>query len=145
LNCGLFSEVMVSTDDVEIADFARSQGANVPFLRSKASSDDFATTLDVLVEVCKGYESLGVKIETICCLYPTAPFVSSTKIKDAYTIFETEGFDTVLPIMPFSYPIQRALEKSSNGKLQYKFETFKNARSQDLMACYHDAGQFYWT
>ena len=51
LESGLFNEVMVSTDDGEIADIALAFGASVPFMRSKANSDDYADTADVAIEV----------------------------------------------------------------------------------------------
>src|SRR5438445_539476 len=74
LTCGLFEEVMVSTEDAEIADVARQYGAVVPFLRSPRTADDFATTSDVLVEVLETYRSRGRSFETACCIYPSAPF-----------------------------------------------------------------------
>jgi N-acylneuraminate cytidylyltransferase len=144
LNSNLFKEVMVSTDDVEIAELAISLGAHVPFLRSNVNSDDFATTLDVLQEVYAKYKEMGAEFDTICCIYPTAPFVSSFKLIDSFSIFNREGFDSLLPVLSFSFPIQRSFEKFPNGKIQYKFEEFKNTRSQDLQESFHDAGQFYW-
>ena len=57
---GMFDEIMVSTDDEEIAEVARSHGAKVPFYRSEATSNDFATTNDVLLEVIAEYEKRGL-------------------------------------------------------------------------------------
>ena len=51
LNSGCFDEVMVSTDDAEIAEIAKAAGASVPFFRSAKTADDFATTADVIEEV----------------------------------------------------------------------------------------------
>lgn len=144
LESKLFTEVMVSTDDDEIAEVALKYGANVPFFRSKENSNDYATTLDVLIEVYEKYKESNLAYSTICCIYPTAPFVSADRLRDSFDIFNKEGFDTLLPVLPFSYPIQRSFEKSLNGKIQYKFDEFKNARSQDLLESFHDAGQFYW-
>ena len=48
---GLFDEVMVSTDDEEIAQIAGEYGASVPFMRSEKTSGDYATTSDVILEV----------------------------------------------------------------------------------------------
>lgn len=50
-----FDEVMVSTDSEEIAEIAKKYGAKVPFLRSAETSNDFATTRDVLLEVLSEY------------------------------------------------------------------------------------------
>ena len=62
LNSGLFNDVIVSTDDEEIAEIAIKYGAKVPFYRSKKNSDDFATTFDVLEEVYQYYLKKGETI-----------------------------------------------------------------------------------
>lgn len=142
VNSGLFEEVMVSTEDQEIAEIARKYGADVPFMRSKKSADDFATTVDVLLEVLNEYEILGKKFDNICCIYPTAPFVTETKLAEAFEKLLNDSFDAVFPVIEFSYPIQRSL-KIRNNKLEFFFPEFKDSRSQDLEKAYHDAGQFY--
>lgn len=144
LRSRLFEEVMVSTDDVEIADIAREYGAEVPFFRSERNADDFATTIDVLREVLKKYDSLGRKFENICCFYPTAPFVTPEKLVEAHKILKENNFDSVLPVMKFSFPIERSFEIVESQRVKYKFEKFKNYRSQDLAESFHDSGQFYW-
>lgn len=144
LKSDLFQEVMVSTEDEEIAEIAKQFGAKIPFFRSEAASDDFATTLDVIREVVESYNALGKQFEHICCIYPTAPFVSDKKIMDAFRVLIEQDFDSVLPVMKYSFPIQRSFEMEVSSKIRYRFEEFKNARSQDLTTVYHDAGQFYW-
>jgi len=143
LNSGLFEEVMVSTDDVEIAKIGRKYGAVVPFMRSENTADDFATTVNVLLEVLEDYRKLGKKFENICCIYPTAPFVTEVKLAEAFKKLSTENLNAVFPVIPFSYPIQRAL-KIKNNKLKFFYPEFENSRSQDLEKAYHDAGQFYF-
>lgn len=144
LHSNLFDEVMVSTDDEEIAHAALNYGAKVPFLRSSENANDFATTLDVLREVYNEYLNRGVRFSRICCIYPTAPFVTDKKLKNAYSVLIENDFDSVLPIIKYSFPIQRSFEKTQNGKIQYQFNEFQNHRSQDLKVSFHDAGQFYW-
>ena len=61
LQSGLFDEVMVSTDDEEIAEVARQYGAKVPFMRSATTADDYATTADVMLEVLECYKKEGVQ------------------------------------------------------------------------------------
>lgn len=143
LKSKLFDKVMVSTDDLEIAEIAKSYGAEVPFLRSKENSDDFATTIDVIEEVIKVYERESVVFNTLCCIYPTAPFVSVESLKKSYGLLVNGQFDTVFPIVRYSYPIQRAL-KVRNGKVSMLTPEHLNSRSQDLELAFHDAGQFYW-
>ena len=86
LEAGIFDEVMVSTEDDEIAYIARAAGAQVPFMRSAETSSDTATTADVITEVLMRYEEQGRSFEYGCCIYPTAPFVTAHKLRDAYDI-----------------------------------------------------------
>jgi pseudaminic acid cytidylyltransferase len=143
LTSGLFEEVMVSTDDVEIAEISKKYGAKVPFERSLENSNDIATTFDVIEEVLKEYRKKGMKFESTCCIYPCAPFVTSNKLEEAFQIMEQKQYDSVFPVMPYSFPIQRAL-KQQNNKLVFFNPEFSHIRSQDLEKSYHDAGQFYW-
>ena len=138
-----FDEVMVSTDDNEIAEIAIANGAKVPFLRSPSNSDDYSSTVDVLVEVLNEYKSRGENFALACCLYPTAPFVNKLKIKESFELIKKYNADSVIPVCKFSYPIQRALRVIEN-KISMADPTKLFVRSQDLEPMYHDVGQFYW-
>ena len=138
----LFDEVMVSTDSEEIAEIARQYGANVPFMRSAKTADDHATTNDVLVEVFSEYEKRGQHFELAVCIYPTAPFVTAEKLREAVALLEKEDADQVMPVVRFSFPPQRAFVVRE-GHLQYQFPENASVRSQDLEPIYHDCGQFY--
>ena len=59
---------MVSTDDAEIAEIARSTGASVPFFRSAEMSGDYASTDGVVMEVLKEYEKSGLVLEACGCI-----------------------------------------------------------------------------
>jgi pseudaminic acid cytidylyltransferase len=143
LNSGLFDYVMVSTDDDEIAEVAKKYGANVPFIRSKQTSDDYTGTADVVIEVLYDLKKVGKEFINVCCVYPTAPFISKQTLNESYQLLIGEKFDSVFPVCAFSYPIQRALE-INHSKTTMVLEENLNKRSQDLPARYHDAGQFYW-
>lgn len=138
----LFDEVMVSTDDEEISKIATRCGANVPFLRSPETSNDYATTADVLIEVLDEYRKRGQTFDTLCCLYPTAPFVTGQKLKDAYRLYGGADADSLLTVTRFSFPPQRGFVKE-NGCLMWWMPEYERARSQDLDPVFHDAGQFY--
>lgn len=144
LGSRIFSEVMVSTDSEEIAGIAREYGASVPFLRSEDASGDYATTADVLIEVIKEYKKMEIEFEYMACIYPTAPFVTSEKLVTAFNIMREKGAKEVEPVVCFSYPPQRAFIMDEKQTLKYKWEEYRNARSQDLEIFYHDAGQFYF-
>jgi pseudaminic acid cytidylyltransferase len=143
LQSGIFEEVMVSTDDVEIAEIAQKLGAKVPFLRSAKNADDFSTTADVLVEVLETYQQLEKNFDYACCLYPTAPFITAEKLQKSFQLLVDNKADSVVPVCAFSYPIWRSL-KLENGTLTMNFPENLNKRSQDLPPAYHDAGQFYF-
>lgn len=143
LQASCFDEVMVSTDDEEIANVAREFGAKVPFLRSAETSNDFATTADVLVEVLSQYRSHGRNFDSACCIYPTAPFVTTERLEQGYTLLLQQAADAAFPVVRFSYPIQRAL-KIEDGFLKMIWPEHLTTRSQDLLPSYHDSGQFYW-
>lgn len=143
LKSGIFSEVMVSTDSEEIAEIARRYGASVPFMRSAETSNDYATTADVIVEVVENYRKLGKEFEYVCCIYPTAPFITSQKLIDAMNVMEKHNPVAVIPVVQFSYPPQRCFVIDDNMKMKYKYEEYFSTRSQDLEKQYHDAGQFY--
>ena len=144
IDSGLFDEVMVSTDDLEIADIAKKYGAKVPFMRSAKNSDDFATTFDVIKEVINYYKDQSIEFDNLCCLYSCAPFVTSELLLKAYDQLIEKKFDTVFPIIAYSFPIQRALRVDHQRKVSMILEENLNARSQDLEESFHDAGQFYW-
>ena len=142
LNSDVFDEVMVSTDDEKIAEIAKEAGAKVPFLRSAETSNDFATTADVILEVLAEYEKQGQNFDSACCIYPTAPFITSDKLKNAVELLESKAYDSVMPVAEFSFPPLRGLVMDGD-KVSYKWEEFSLARSQDLDKIYHDVGQFY--
>ena len=140
----LFDEVMVSTDDQEIAEIAQKYGAKVPFMRSKKNANDFATTVDVLLEVIDNYKQSGEEFEYACCIYPTAPLVKIEKLHYAFEKLRNGNFDVVFPVVDFSYPIWRGLKKDKNENFKMIWPEHQNSRSQDLEDAYHDAGQWYW-
>ena len=138
---GTFDEVMVSTDSVEIAEIAKKYGANVPFMRSDATSNDYATTADVMLEVLGQYEKLGKTFDHFLCLYPTAPFVTAEKLKEASALLD-DG-DGVISVTKFGFPPQRAFV-IRDGHVAFQYPQYERARSQDLEPIYHDCGQFYF-
>ena len=140
LESGVFDEVMVSTDSEEIAEVARKYGASVPFMRSEATSNDFATTADVLEEVLKTYKDNGKEFDSFACIYPTAPFVTGKKLAEAAALLD--GADAVISVVRFSFPPQRAFIVR-DGNVAFQYPEYERARSQDLEPIYHDCGQFY--
>lgn len=144
LKSDLFEEVIVSTDDDEIAEVAKEFGAKVPFMRSSKNSDDHATTVSVLIEVLNNYHQSGKQFDNGCCIYPTAPLLKPGYIKTGYEKLIKGNYSTVFPVVEFSYPIFRSLKIHDKGKVEMNWPEYLDTRSQDLPVAYHDAGQFYW-
>lgn len=141
LESGCFDEVMVSTEDAEIAKLAKEAGAEVPFMRSGKTAGDFATSAEVLEEVLAAYEKMDRHFEYACILYPTAPFVTGEKLREAMKLLRESDADSVLPVVQFSFPPQRAFVRQ-DGKIRFADERYAKMRSQDLSPMYHDCGQF---
>lgn len=141
---GLFDEIMVSTDDEEIADVARQSGAKVPFMRSTETAGDFAMTDDVIKEVLSKYMDQGIEFDNFCCFYATAPLIQSKDIVSAYKLLLQSDFTCVYPVVQFSYPIWRCLDLAEDGTMTRHWPEFEKSRSQDLPKEYHDTGTFYW-
>lgn len=140
LSSGAYDEVMVSTDSEEIKNIAVQYGASVPFLRSEATSNDFATTADVLEEVIDSYKRIGKVFESFACIYPTAPFVTGARLAEAAELLNDA--DAVISVVKFSFPPQRAFV-IREGSVTFQYPEYERARSQDLEPIYHDCGQFY--
>lgn len=143
LESGLFSEVVVSTDDEEIATISKKYGASVPFYRSLKNSDDYATTLDVVFEVLSKFKENRIEFDNVCCIYPCAPFITKELLLNAFNLLKDKKFNSVFPVVPYSTPIKRAL-LLSNAQVYPINPDFQETRSQDLDSAYYDAGQFYW-
>ncbi len=141
LEAGIFDEVMVSTDDEEIADIAKQYGANVPFMRSEKTSDDHATTADVLLEVLEKYKEQGKNFMYGCSFYATAPFVTADILCDAFEKLKQSNAQSLLPVVAFSFPPQRGVYIREE-KLVLAQPEYLNFRSQDIEKMYHDCGSF---
>ena len=143
LKAGIFDEIMVSTEDAEIADIARQYGARVPFLRSAKTANDTATTFDVLDEVITEYKKQGKNYDTLCCIYPCVPFLKPETLQRAWLQLQQHGWDAVIPVCQYPTPIEWAM-KIENGLLYLNDRQAKNMRSQDLTPKYFDVGMFYF-
>lgn len=145
LASNLFNEVMVSTDDEEIAEIALKYGATVPFMRSDKTANDFATTVEVLNEVVREYKNILIKeFDNVCCIYATAPLLKADHLRKGFNLLIENNCDSVFPIVPFSYPVHRGVKLNEAGKIEMVWKEFSSSRSQDLETIYHDAGQWYW-
>lgn len=145
LQSGLFDEVMVSTDDEEIANIALKYGAKIPFMRGEKTANDYAVLADVLKEVLDNYLLQNIHFDNMCCILATCPLLNEELLRRGfYKLLSTEDISTVFPIVPFSYPVMRCLQKDVDDVVSMKWPEYSNVRSQDIETLYHDSGTFYW-
>ncbi|MFT6152992.1 MAG: pseudaminic acid cytidylyltransferase [Bermanella sp.] len=144
LQSQLFDDVVVSTDSEKIANIAKQYGANVPWLRPKDIADHHTPTLPVIQHAINLYEAQNnVTIDTVCCVYAAAPFVTSELLLKAYDQLLKSNVSYCLPVCEFDYPIHRALRLDDKRNICMADSSNMNSRSQDLPVMYHDVGQFY--
>ncbi|MBB1320165.1 pseudaminic acid cytidylyltransferase [Shewanella sp. SR43-8] len=141
---GCFDKIIVSTDDAEIAEVAQQYGAEVPFMRPASIADDYATTMMVIQHFISWCEAKKWQLEFVCCIYATAPFIQPKDIQLGLKQLEASDCDYVFSATPFEFPIQRAILLSDDSRVSMFQPQYLNARSQDLIEAFHDAGQFYW-
>ena len=144
LESGLFKQVIVSTEDEEIAEVAKKYGAEVPFLRPKELSDDHTGTTEVIAHAINWIQSHGKDLSVVCCIYATAPFIRQDDLKQGLTILEEGNWQYVFSASTFPSPIFRSFQKNSEGGLEMFFPDDFETRSQDLPEALYDAAQFYW-
>ena len=144
LQSGCFDQVIVSTDDTEIAEVARTYGAAVPFMRPAELSDDHTGTIPVIRHAIEWFKQQGAVPGKVCCIYATAPFVRGENIQKGLDILDSTGSDYAFSVTSYAFPIQRALRLTAAGRVEMFHPEHFNTRSQDLEEGYHDAGQFYW-
>ncbi len=143
IRSGIFEEIMVSTDDPEIAKISTEAGAKVPIFRSKENSDDYADLSEVIEEVLTFYKTNNQHFSFFCCILPTTPFLKPYRIKQGFNLLLTGQYDSVFPVIKYGHPIQRALE-IVDKKVKMLCPENLRKRTQDLPLTYYDCGQFYW-
>jgi pseudaminic acid cytidylyltransferase len=141
---GCFDQIVVSTDDAEIAEVARQYGAQVPFMRPAQLSDDHTGTTAVMAHAINWLSEQGQQPEQVCCLYATAPFVSADDLRRGLVALTEAGSDYAFSVTSYAFPIQRAIRINATGRVEMLNPEHFNTRSQDLEEVCHDAGQFYW-
>lgn len=142
-NANIFSKIVVSTDDSEIAAIAKAMGAEVPFIRPEKLSDDFTTTGEVMSHACEWIMDMRLKSSVVCCLYPTAPFLQPADLTEAHRVISSGDWNYVFSVGEFRSSVHRAFEQNSKDGIKMLFPENISTRTQDLAKVYHDAGMFY--
>jgi pseudaminic acid cytidylyltransferase len=144
IESGLFSHIVVSTDDPAIAQLAISLGAQAPFLRPSSLSDDYTSTVHVVAHAIVECDLAGWKFDRVCCIYPAVPFMEAEDLKGALALLESSGLEYSFPVTAFPSPPQRAFSRQTSGRLVSLMPEYSATRTQDLEEGYFDCGQFYW-
>ena len=144
LASGLFEQVVVSTDDAEIAELARLAGAVTPFVRPVDLADDLTPTVPVVAHAVQECNALGWQITFACCIYPSVPLLAISDLVNALAMAIEKNADFVYPVTDYAHPIQRAMRRAPSGEMSLYSPQFEMTRTQDLEKSFHDAGQFYW-
>ena len=140
----MWLRIFPRADDEEIAQVAKHYGAEVPFIRPKKLSDDYTGTTEVTGHAAQWFGDNGEKVDYVCCIYATAPFLKAEYIKKGYSILVEEHAPYVFSVTEYEFPIQRSVFLDETGSIKPYFPEYIGHRSQDLEKVYHDAGQFYW-
>jgi len=140
----LFDKVVVSTDDEEIAKVAKEYGAEVPFVRPKELSDDFATTGAVVNHAIEFLKNRGDEFDFVCVIYATAPLIQMKYLKEGFERLKQSDAHMAFSVTSMPFPIQRTFKITKEGRCEMFFPEYFATRSQDLEEAYQDAGQFYW-
>lgn len=144
IKSGCFDRVIVSTDDIEIAEIAKAHGADAPFIRPQELSDDYTGTIPVVAHAVGWQNSVGEKATQVCCIYATAPFVRPEDLQRGFVAVQCADVDYAFSVTSYAFPIQRAVRITPNNRIEMFQPQHFNTRSQDLEEAWHDAGQFYW-
>jgi N-acylneuraminate cytidylyltransferase len=143
-DCGLFTHIIVTTDDEEIASVARAFGAETPFRRPAELADDHTGTNEVTAHTLEWIAGRGVQATVACCIYPTAPLITRCDLRRGYELLISSGKSFAFSAARFSFPVQRAIRVAADGGVAPFFPQWIERRTQDLEEAYHDAGAFYW-
>jgi len=140
----LFEQIIVSTDNEQIADVARSFGAQVPFMRPAALADDFTGTAPVMSHATLNLIDAGLQVDSVCCVYATAALLSTNDLNDGYSKLQSPDVEYVFSASRFPSVVHRGFQIRKDGGIEMLFPDFCSARTQDLPETFFDAGQFYW-
>ena len=112
------ARVIVSTDSKEIADTAKSAGAEIPFMRPDELAQDTSTSMDVILHALNFFESKGEKFDLLCMLEATSPQRSADDLKNAFELlFSTKDAESIVGVCRSESGHPAFLAKINNQKL----------------------------
>ena len=145
LGCSYIDEVVVTTDDDEIAEVAKKFGANVPFLRPAILASDTATSFDAIKHTIDFYrDELSKEFDFVVLLQPTSPLRDSRNIFEAIKLLEKKNADAIISVCKVDHsPLWMNILPVNTSMENFLRDEVKNVRSQDLPQNYRLNGALY--
>ena len=144
LNSDQYDQVLVSTDDPEIADIARSSGAAVPFLRDSAADDITPSSEATLTALRQAEKHWGEQFDTVSQLMANCPLRDSDDVTAAIQSFINRGADSQISCFRFGWMNPWwAARLDEQCKPDYLFPETRISRSQDLPPLYCPSGAIW--
>jgi pseudaminic acid cytidylyltransferase len=140
-SCGLFKRIVVSTDSYKILKIAKKYGAEVPFLRTKKLSNNFAPTSDVLIDCINKISSQNTKYHF--CLYPCTTLIYKKDLINSFKKMKKNDFDQLITVSDYNVSPYRAFKFAGKNRIEWNFKKFAYMRTQNVPTLYHDTGSFY--
>jgi len=144
LASGLFDQIYVSTDSVEIAEVATKYCADVPFLRPPSLASDTADIKDVVIHLMNWHSAQGFEsLSHIMILQPTSPLRNSRDIRDAWEFFVEKNADAVVSVCKLEHPLELCNQLDDNLCMNGFLRMNTPQRSQDMQSYYRINGAIY--
>ncbi len=143
IESGLFKTVMLSTDSEEYAVIGRQFQAEVPFLRTKETSDDHAGSWEVVLEVLEEYRRNGIVFDTVCLLQPTSPLRTTEDIIAAYELLERKHADAITSVCECEYPMDYVLRLDKSLTMKEFRNKTRSVPRQEMIKHYRLNGAIY--
>jgi len=146
LQSQLLSKVMVSSDDNQIIEVAKSRGVAVPFVRPASLSQDDSPTIDAVIHALQWFEENNIFFDAVCLLQPTSPFRTADFLDMAIDKFRTTDCDSLVSVLkvPHEYNPHWTFEVDQNANLKIATGELEIiGRRQDLPQAYHRDGSIY--
>ena len=142
------TEVVVSTEDEQIIEVAKSLGIKVPFIRPVVLSQDNTPTIDVIIHALQWYENQNIFFDAVCLLQVTSSFRTVDFLDKAINKFIEQDTDSLVSVLkvPHEYNPHWTFEVNDEGNLKIATgETEIISRRQELPMAYHRDGSIYIT
>jgi CMP-N-acetylneuraminic acid synthetase len=136
-------EVLVSTDDPEIARVSVKGGACVPWLRPPELATDTASSVDVCLHALSWFENTGGPVDGLLLLQPTSPFRRYPTLERGINLFQECNLSPVVGFSPASSHPDWCFELDERTIKPFSSENACTKRSQELRPAYVINGAFY--